>query len=412
MSSIQDIKIPEGWQQVNLDNNINILNWYAFKSDCFNEDWNWLPLIRIRDLQDSSISTYYDWKYPNQYIIKKWDLLVWMDWNFYTIKWDNVDALLNQRVCKVVSKWNIIFQDYLFFHLKEEIKKIEEMTTGTTVLHLSSNDIKKIYILVPKDLKEQEKIAEILTTIDEDIEKTDKLIEKYKKIKAGLMEDLFTKGIDVTTGKPHTKFKDSELGEIPESWKIKLVFMVTDYVDYRWKTPEKVEEGRFLVTARNIKWWIIDYNLSQEFIKESDYDIVMSRGLPKIWDVLFTTEAPMWEVANVDNEKIALAQRIIKFRWKNNKLNNYFLKYSFVSHYFVKLLKNESAGSTVEWIKWSRLHNLSLKIPEMKEQEKIVEILVEADNKINKEEEYKEKLVKMKKWLMNDLLTGKVRVKF
>lgn len=121
----------------------------------------------------------------------------------------------------------------------------------------------------------------------------------------------------------------------------------------------------------------------------------------------------MWEVANVNNESIALAQRIIKFRWKEKYLNNYFLKYSFTSNYFVKLLKSESAGSTVEWIKWSRLHNLKIKLPkDIKEQEKIAEILTEADNKIEQEEAYKEKLEKIKKWLMNDLLTGKVRVKF
>ena len=118
------------------------------------------------------------------------------------------------------------------------------------------------------------------------------------------------------------------IGQIPKNWEIhRLKRMVGPIIDYRGATPEKVDDGVFLITAKNIKNGIINYSLSQEYVKPEDYSLIMRRGLPQMGDVLFTTEAPLGEVANIDNENIALAQRVIKFRGKSDKLNNYFLRY-------------------------------------------------------------------------------------
>ncbi|QHA25759.1 restriction endonuclease subunit S domain-containing protein [Bacillus paranthracis] len=84
------------------------------------------------------------------------------------------------------------------------------------------------------------------------------------------------------------------LENIPSEWEYGgLTKYLDSIVDYRGKTPEKVEEGIFLVTAKNIKHGQIDYSLSQEFVKIEEYEEVMRRGLPEIGDVLFTTEAPL-----------------------------------------------------------------------------------------------------------------------
>lgn len=109
-----------------------------------------------------------------------------------------------------------------------------------------------------------------------------------------------------------------------------MILPLTKYstrVDYRGKTPEKVEEGRLLVTTRNIKNGVLDYQISQEYIKESQYKDVMSRGLPQIGDILFTMEAPLGHSAIVDREDIAIAQRIIKLRLDPEMLNSYFVNY-------------------------------------------------------------------------------------
>lgn len=150
---------------------------------------------------------------------------------------------------------------------------------------------------------------------------------------------------------------------------------ICEIVDYRGKTPRKTNEGIFLITAKNIRKGYIDYEKSQEFISECDYKGVMHRGLPKIGDVLITTEAPCGNVAQIDRENVALAQRVIKYRSKDSKLNNTFLKYILLGKEFQDKLSKNFTGGTVKGIKGSVLHKLTIPLPPREEQERIVNIL-------------------------------------
>ena len=116
---------------------------------------------------------------------------------------------------------------------------------------------------------------------------------------------------------PNLRFKG-----FTDDWEQRKLIDGCEYVDYRGKTPNKTENGVFLVTAKNVKAGYIDYEASQEYIAEEDYDEVMHRGMPQIGDVLITTEAPCGNVAQVDREDIALAQRIIKYRGHENQIDN------------------------------------------------------------------------------------------
>lgn len=154
------------------------------------------------------------------------------------------------------------------------------------------------------------------------------------------------------------------IGSYPDDWKIVgLTKYIESKVDYRGKTPNKTDDGIFLVTAKNIKNGIIDYEISKEYISKNDYSKVMSRGLPLIGDVLFTTEAPLGEVASVDKLDIALAQRVIKLRANSNYLSNYYLKYWMLSEGFYQNLQSFATGSTALGIKSSKLFNLRLLLP-------------------------------------------------
>ncbi len=156
-----------------------------------------------------------------------------------------------------------------------------------------------------------------------------------------------------------------------------------DIVDYRGKTPRKVDDGIFLVTAKNIRKGFIDYDKSKEYISPEDYDEVMHRGLPQIGDVLITTEAPCGNVAQIDNENIALAQRVIKYRPKSNNLNSTFLKYVLLGKEFQDKLERAATGGTVKGIKGSKLHQLTIPVPSIEEQERIVAILDRFDTLCN-----------------------------
>lgn len=179
--------------------------------------------------------------------------------------------------------------------------------------------------------------------------------------------------------KRYERLKDSGvewIGEIPEAWNIGgLTKYVRSIVDYRGKTPEKVDGGVFLVTAKNIKKGKIDYSLSQEYVKSDEYEMIMRRGTPELGDVVFTTEAPLGEVANIDRTDIALAQRVIKFRGIENVLNNYYLKYWMLSHGFQSNLHTFATGSTATGIKASKLSKLIILLPTYEEQTQIVKFL-------------------------------------
>jgi type I restriction enzyme S subunit len=206
-------------------------------------------------------------------------------------------------------------------------------------------------------------------------------------------------------------YKESELGSIPNEWEVMKLEELTNYVDYRGKTPPKTDKGIFLITAKNIKQGYIDYENSQEYIPVFAYKAAMSRGIPELGDVLITTEAPMGNVAQINIEGFALAQRVIKYRCIQSEMYNDFLKHSMMSEYFQKELEAESTGSTVKGIKGSRLHQLNLFKPDLMEQEKIIKSLAPFELKIQAEQSALSKYHQLKKGLMQDLLSGKVEVK-
>ena len=205
-------------------------------------------------------------------------------------------------------------------------------------------------------------------------------------------------------------YKQSEVGVIPDDWMINRIIDCADYVDYRGKTPSKVLSGILLVTARNIRAGFIDYDLSQEFIAEADYESVMRRGKPCIGDVLITTEAPLGMVALADREDIALAQRVIKYRGKASKVKSDYLKYYFLSSKFQTILDDHGTGSTAKGIKGSVLHQLPVILPPLTEQAAIATTLSDVDDLLAKLDQLIAKKRDLKLAAMQQLLTGQIRL--
>ncbi len=175
------------------------------------------------------------------------------------------------------------------------------------------------------------------------------------------------------------------IGEIPQTWTIKrMLYCLDSVVDYRGKTPEKVDDGILLVTAKNIKDGKINYEISREYVREELYDEIMHRGKLKIGDVLFTTEAPLGEVANVDSTEFALAQRVIKFRANAKILDNYYLKYCLMAPNTQQFLQMLSSGSTATGIKASKLPLIKIPLPDIYTQKKIASLLNDECSNIDR----------------------------
>ncbi|MGB7430403.1 MAG: restriction endonuclease subunit S [Microcoleaceae cyanobacterium] len=302
--------------------------------------------------------------------------------------------------------------EFIFYQLEStRIQESIKLTTfGSTQSLLNLADLRALLLVLPP-LPEQKAIAQVLSDTDTLISALNKLIAKKRNIKTATMQQLLT-GKKRLPGFGEGKgYKNTEVGLIPEDWEVKKLIDVVDYADYRGKTPPKKKSGIFLVTARNIRDGWIDYEVSKEYISEADYDKVMRRGQPKIGDVIITTEAPLGNVATVDNENIALAQRVIKYRAKDNNLTQNYLKYYLLSEKFQRLLYDNSSGSTAQGIKGSILHTLPIILSTSKEQKAIAQTLSDMDAEITALETRLNKTKAIKQGMMQELLTGKVRLK-
>jgi type I restriction enzyme S subunit len=147
----------ESWERVELGEVCEVLNGFAFKSTLFNKSEG-VPLVRIRDLERGRTETFYKGEYPREYVVKNGDLLVGMDGNFGCYEWRGGEALLNQRICKLIPRENYLDRKFLLFGVNGYLKAIQEVTSSVTVGHLSSRDIQRIPFPFPP-LNEQRRIV-------------------------------------------------------------------------------------------------------------------------------------------------------------------------------------------------------------------------------------------------------------
>lgn len=327
-------------------------------------------------------------------------------------------ATVNSSIAVLRRKENL-FSHYLYYFFTSPYTQnvINRVRGGMGVPHLFQADLRKFNILLPPKIEQQQIVAFLdreTAKIDQLIAKQQQLIELLKEKRQAVISHAVTKGLN-----PDVKMKASGvewLGDVPEHWVVSgFKKYLESIVDYRGKTPTKVDDGIFLVTARNIKNGRIDYTCSQEYVLEDEYASIMSRGLPAIGEVLFTTEAPLGEVAQIDNTEIALAQRIIKFCGKKDTLQNDYLSFYMSSLQFQAGLNIYATGSTALGIKADRLGYLKHLIPPLDEQSKIVSHIKDKNEKFDalmmKAERQIELLRERRAALISAAVTGKIDVR-
>jgi type I restriction enzyme, S subunit len=172
------------------------------------------------------------------------------------------------------------------------------------------------------------------------------------------------------------------------------------FIDYRGKTPTKTESGVRLITAKNVKMGFLQKQ-PMEFIALEAYDSWMTRGIPNFGDVLFTTEAPLANVTQLDTyDKVAFAQRVIIMQPDITKLDPTFLKYLLLSSPVQQRIRAKGTGATVQGIKASLLKLIDISYPNsISEQKQVVEKL----NALNLETQRLESLYQRKRQALDDL---------
>lgn len=302
---------------------------------------------------------------------------------------------------------SLLYKKYCFsdFCTRKEITRKSSCTTRALT---SGTLLKDVLIKVPP-LKEQERIAEILSTVDCQIDDTKMLIEKCRVLKKGLMQRLLSRGIG------HCEFKSSEVGEIPVSWEVLGFFdFVERIIDFRGRTPKKLGldwgGGDILaLSANNVKMGNIDFTIENYFASNELYEKWMLGSELCKNDILMTMEAPLGNVALVpDNKKYILSQRVVALKTKEF-INNEFMLYMIMSDIIQNQLNMLSTGTTAKGINQKNLAKVKVVIPTLEEQEKIAQILLSVDSEIEEYENKMQQLEELKKGLMQQLLSGKIR---
>lgn len=205
--------IPPNWTWVELGKLSSTKSGYPFDSKRFSGNKEGKrPLIRIRDVVRGYTETYTDEDCPEDYIISKGKILIGMDGDFNLEKWNNSEALLNQRVCCIQSESELLLDDFIYFYLPIPLKLINETTPSVTVKHLSTKTIAKIPFPLPP-LAEQRRIVDriesLFAKLDEAKEKAQAVVDGFELRKSAILHKAFAGELTERWRKEHGVGLDS-----------------------------------------------------------------------------------------------------------------------------------------------------------------------------------------------------------
>ncbi len=418
--------VPQGWRTGSFGDLAKVQNGYAFKSFEF-ADNGYAAAIRMSNLKLGRIDLS-DAKYVNrdvvdgldQFRVTAGDFLFGMSGsldNYAWIKQTDGVCYLNQRVgcLRVKSKADPLFTAYCY--LSETVKnEIVGLAAGAAQLNISGSQLESITVPIPP-LPEQQKIATILSSVDDVIEKTRAQIDKLKDLKTGMMQELLIKGIG------HTEFKDSPVGRIPVSWNALSVgdlissgilesIQDGNHGEKHPKSSDYVPDGIPFVMASDIHGQEIDVSGAHKIPEEIFQGLRI--GFSKPGDVLLSHKATIGLTAIVPEhlKRLMLTPQVTYYRVSNkSKLLNHYLHYWFQSSVFQEMITALSAQSTRSYIGIKAQRELIVVMPsDIQEQEQLVDVLHSIDSRLKLVATKLALLIAKKKALMQDLLTGKVRV--
>lgn len=363
------------WLRVSIGDMCSILNGYAFKSSFFNNLRNGLPLIRIRDVQDSSIETFYDGEYQNEYLVCSGEILIGMDGDFNCKKWNNIPALLNQRVCKIEVKSENYSEDFLYYALPAYLKEINLWTSAVTVKHLSSFTIKEIPLPLPP-LNEQKRIVAKLDSIMPRIDAVKTRLDQIPGLLKRFRQSVLTAAV---TGKLTEKWREEhpEVGE----WEETTLENVSDYLGgYAYSSTKFVESSNNQVLKiANVKEYGVDINLAPSYIDDQyaaqtkkfqlmENDIIISMtGTKNKRDYGYNG------IVFRSDRNLYLNQRVARLRCKLDKiLPNILSMYMKTSEFRDFFFKDETGNVNQGNVGADALKLAPITLPPLEEQKEIV----------------------------------------
>ncbi|MDT9332898.1 restriction endonuclease subunit S [Clostridium perfringens] len=345
-------------------------------------------------------------------IVKKWcsnptkiskplDILISVRAPVGAVNINNIEACIG-RGLGAIRQNEFSNYRYLYYAIQQFQDFLLKSAQGSTFEAINSNDLKSLKIPIPS-LGEQEKIAEILSTVDEQIDNTEKLIQKNQELKKGLMQQLLTKGIG------HTEFKKTELGEIPKDWEIKLLEDLSIKIgDGLHGTPVYNKKGKYyFINGNNLNEGKIVLTDETKMIDKLEYEKYKKELNENT--ILLSLNGTIGNLSFYNYENIVLGKSVGYINL-NDDIDKIYIFYALSSEDIKKYFYKELTGTTIKNLSLNTLRRTKIKVPTILEQEKIALIVSSIDEKIEKIKEKKENLNEIKKGLMQQLLNGKIRV--
>lgn len=382
--------IPEKWKWVRLSDLVLKHLGGGTPSKLNASFWNGdIPWASVKDLKGTVLSTTQDsiteegLNNSSSNLIPAGTVIVCTRMGLGKVAINTVPVAINQDLRALFLSEKIDKNYFLHFYSGMNIEG-----AGTTVKGIKLTELLNLPISLPP-VEEQIRIVAKLEEAFAEIDRAEKAYEELQTLAGVLRGQILQEAIQ---GKLVPQMAEEgvveQIGvapderpfEIPKSWKWRALDEIFKFVDYRGKTPTKTTDGVRLITASNVRQGYVDHKRI-EFISSEEYIDRQNRGISKKGDILFTTEAPLGNVALADLDVYSAGQRVITLQTdsENKKLLMYFM----LSPYFQKALKNNATGTTAQGIKAARLKKLMLPVPPVEEQariaSKVEELLKQVD---------------------------------
>ena len=310
-----------------------------------------------------------------------------------------IRTTVDTHVTIVRSKNQIIDPIYLGFWVKSKQEELEGLASGSTnQVELSRSRIAELKVLLPP-LTAQKIIGDILSSIDEAIQKTDQIIQKSEELKSGLINELLTKGIG------HKKFKKTKLGGIPEDWEVVEVGQICECIVPGRNKPKKFDGSIPWITTPNIKNSKIDYKNNINFVSKEELLNCGNKIIPTN-SVIMTCVGEFGIIAVVEQE-IAINQQLHAFLPSNHVIPT-FLRLSLESQ--TEQMYNLATKTSVPYLNKTNCNSISIAIPPLAEQQEITDIIVAIENKVSANRKLLNQLKSLKNGLMYDIFNQKVQI--
>ncbi len=423
---MNNIDYPNSWKKTKLTKIFRVIKGQSYKSEFYCNEEKGRIFINLKCIQKFGGFNFDGIKFycgkvdeeklvkPGELIIANTDLTRKADVVGYPIYvpdfYSNKEIATSMDVSILRPKNNYILQKFFYYLLgsKKIHNIISSISEGSTVLHLNIDLLKKLVIPVPPII-EQKKISEILQSIDNDIQKIQEIISKTKLLKQGLLQQLLTKGIG------HTEFKETPLGRTPKEWKIvelkDICHQITDgkHGDCR----NQNNSGYYFISVKDMIDSKLDYSKARQIV-EDDFIETHRRTQLECGDILIaSTGATIGKIA-IAEDKIRTSRTTFQKSVAIIKPNKEIVDSKYLA-YFLELsnrrIKKSSYGGAQKNLLLRDLRKFKVILPKLSFQKEIVHLFSLIDEKLTIEKKILIRLQLLMKGLMQQLLTGKIRVK-